>query len=515
MNTNEQARTRGLYNVPFEKAVEHVVKMLDGTDGERWNGSNPMYQGICGWGGVMSPLNRPAFVAKFGEAFTKEVEDKARETLAERAAFWENSKAKGYEAMADNAESNDPASYEVGQFVWGIMDSLKCDHEDLRRTIRHLIEKKTASKDGELKAGLCVITRIEDVEDIERDAETILKGWKAQGREGGTGSDDVPEEAFGKYGEGWRQLTDEQKRTFYTLTVLVRDKNGRFFLIDPEGNEYPRYVLLPKNWEKMYEGLVAEIAAEIKAEKEAEAKAKAEKEAAERAAYDARCAKWEGLMEPIPEGLDQYDREFRKIGKRNVLKMAKTSFPWVRFSVSYDGGWGSGYILRWKNGPTVSEVKKAGDYGLFMPWWDTFDGMTDCADSESAQFTEFSVKFGGVGNGVKFEREECEKDQNGDPNGKPPKPPRETAEKETKSEGTESGVVTVGGVTVSENVAKGGLEIRFPSMPSLEVRDYMKQNGWKWSRMARCWWHKASEEARATAAKVVEMCGKIGSGAAA
>lgn len=465
-----------------DKAVAHVVKMLDGTDGERWNGSHPMYEGVCGWCGVMAPMNRPAFVAKFGENFTKMVENEAKRILEARSLFWEQSKAKGYEAMADNAESNDPASFEVGSFVWGIMDGLKCDHEDLRRVFRHLIEDKKESKTGELEPRLCKVVRIEEVEDLERDAATVLNNWKAQGTEGGSATDDVSDEELG---EGWRNyssLTDEQKRTCYTLVVLVRDKHKRYILIDPEGYSYPRYVLLPKRWETMFANLHETVVADMRAREEAAAKEKAEKEAAARAAYDERCAKWEGMMEKVPEGLTFYDSEYRKIGKRNVLKMAKAAFPWVRFSVSYDGGWGTGYVLKWKNGPTVAEVREAGDYGLFMPWWDTFDGMTDCADSESAKFHDFSDKFGGVGNGVKFEREECEKDQNGDPNGKPPTPA-----KPKKGETVKDGE----GVDIRYNEKFNGIELRFPSMPSEHIRNLCKGAGMRWSKKRGFWYaHK-------------------------
>ena len=474
----------------MNKAAAHVVKMLDGTDGERWNGANPMYEGVCGWCGVMSPMNRPAFVAKFGEDFTKAAETEARRILAARADFWANSKARGYEEQANALENVAPSAFEVGYFVWGIMDGLKCDHEDLRRTIRHLIEEKAESKNGELKARLCKIIRIEEVEDIERDAATILNGWRPQVNEGGSGSDDVSDEEIGKWGQNYSQLTAEQKRTFYTLAVLIRDKQGKYFLIDPEGYDYPRYVILPKNWEHIFYRTTETVGAEIVAEEEAAAKAKAEKEAADRAAYDARCEKWAGMMEKIPEGLDHYNSEYRKIGKRNVLKMAKAAFPWVKFSVSYDGGWGTGYVLKWKNGPTVDEVKKAGDYGLFMPWWDTFDGMTDYADSESAKFTDFSDKFGGVGNGVKFEREECEKDQNGDPNGKPPKKPTKPTDKGGDA------------VEVRENVEKGGLEIYFPAMPSENVRNLCKASGYRWSRRG-FWYAKKCDRTEAAAEQIV------------
>lgn len=490
-------------NELIDKAVAHVVKMLDGTDGERWNGTNPMHQGICGWCGVMAPINRPAFVAKFGEAFTKMVEGKARETLAARAAFWENSKAKGYETQAHELECANPAIFQVGDFVWGVMDHFKCDHENFRECVRNLVNHMDDKEWNQPK--LCKIVRIEEVEDIERDVATVLNGWKPQGHEGGCGSDDVSDEEFGKFGQKYSKLTAEQKRTFYTFAVLVRDAKGRYFLIDPEGFEYPRYVILPKMWGKMYEKTVAEIVAEIKAEKEAKERAKAEMEAADRAAYDARCEKWAGMMERVPEGLGQYNAAYRKIGKRNVLKMAKAAFPWVRFSVSYDGGWGTGYVLKWKNGPTVKELKEACDFGLFMPWCDTFDGMTDSSDTVSAQFTDFSDMFGGVGNGVKFERKECEKDQNGDPNGKPPAPP-----KPPKGKGGGSG-----SVEVRENTAKGGLEIYFPAMPSEAIRDFMKSRNWRWSKFSRCWWHKATDEARNTAAEVVAMWEKENERAAA
>ena len=137
-----------------------------------------------------------------------------------------------------------------------------------------------------------------------------------------------------------------------------------------------------------------------------------DKAAADRAIYNARCEKWAGLMEEVSAEMkgQEYLPEYRRIGKRNVLKMAKTAFPEVRFSVSYVCGWMKGYCLKWKNGPTVEEVKEAGDFELFASWWDTTE--MGYADIKQAQFTDFSDKFGGVGNGVKFKRVECEKDLN-------------------------------------------------------------------------------------------------------
>lgn len=494
------------YNELTDKATAHVVKMLDHTDGEKWYGTHPMYEGVCGWCGVMAPMNRPAFVAKFGEAFTAMVEDKAREELAKRAAFWENSKARGYEEQANALEGVDPSAFEVGYFVWGVGDGLKCDHGDLTQCIRYHLEDE--NEGNEKKPQLCHITRIEEVEDIDAVAKTYLREWKPQGHEGGWGSDDVGEDEAGSGCQNYSRLTAEQKRTYYTETVLVRDKAGRYFMIDPEGFEYPRYVLLPKQWHKVLGNLAAEVRQVMEYEEIKAAAVKAKAAAERKAAYDARCAKWEGLMEAVPSGLGVYDREYRKIGKRNVTAMAKAAFPWVRFSVSYDGGWGRGYILKWKNGPTKKEVAEACDFDLFMPWEDTFDGMTDYADSRSAEFTEFSTKFGGVGNGVDLEREECDHDQNGDPNGKPPKPAKTdtdpgneaeiaNAKREMamadEGEKPDNGNPAKGEAYWKRNQAKRGIEIYFPSMPSEFVRNQMKANGWRWSRFAKCWYNRFDE----------------------
>ena len=477
-----------------EKAIAHVEKMLTGKDkgGEKWNGDAPMYEGFCGWCGPMAPLNRPAFVQKFGEELTALIERAAAGKIANRAMWWQNSKARGYEEHATANEGVDPSSFKVGDFVWGIMDGMKCDHEDLSRIFRDFIYDE---KDGEKLPDprLCRIIRIEEVDDIERDAETILKGWKSQENEGGSASDDLTDEDM-KW-SNYSNLTDEQKRTVYTLAVLIRDKHGKWFMVDPEGYSYPRYVILPKGWKEMYPLTIAQVTAKEEARRKAIDEALAAEKAKARAAYDARCAKWEGIMEPVPAGLDEYDTEWRKIGKRNVLKMARAAFPWVRFSVSAERGWGHGYVLSWKNGPTVDEVKAVTDFGLFEPWCDTFDGMTDCSGISSAVFTDFSDKFGGIGNGVDFNREEAETDRNGSPDD-PPKAPKPKAEKTAAT-------APVDGITITENTAKNGIEIRFPAKPSDTILTSLKANGWRWTRFnGGCWYHRDTPEARETAEKV-------------
>ena len=55
------------------------------------------------------------------------------------------------------------------------------------------------------------------------------------------------------------------------------------------------------------------------------------------------------------------------------------------------------------------------------------------------------------------------------------------------------------GVTLTENTARGGIELRFPGKPSAEVLDRLKAYGWRWSRFSNCWYKRASDDARAFA----------------
>ena len=466
------------------KAVAQVVKsMLE--DG--WNDTHAMYEGVLGWSGPMAPMNRPAFVSKYGPLATISLEEDAKKEIARRKDFWLNSKARGYEAIADSAEANDPAAYEVGTFVWGVESGLKFDHADLSREIYYFITGEEKRDGKQREPHLFKITRIEEVEDIEAAAETLMREWKPRpDDETGSGSDDVSSERVGTGFELFRQLTAEERRTFYTLAVLVRDGKGRWFLVDSQGYEYARYVALPKSWRTMYAATVASVTADIEREKREEAEAKAKEEAEARAAYSARCAKWTRYMTAVPASVKREKwgagSDWRKYGKRNVLAMAKAAFPWVRFSVSYDKSWGAGYVLSWKNGPTKEEVAAATDFDLFAPWWDTFDGMTDCADTKSARFTDFSDRFGGVGNGVALRREECETDRNGDP----------SAPVEIVAPASAGAT----GATVTRNEAKNGIEIRFASRPGDDVLANLKANGWRWSRFAGCWYNRYSEEAQ-------------------
>ena len=47
-----------------------------------------------------------------------------------------------------------------------------------------------------------------------------------------------------------------------------------------------------------------------------------------------------------------------------------------------------------------------------------------------------------------------------------------------------------GSVEITHNEAKHGIEIRFSEKPSQSVLDRLKAHGWRWSRFAKCWYHR-------------------------
>ena len=170
-------------------------------------------------------------------------------------------------------------------------------------------------------------------------------------------------------------------------------------------------------------------------EREAERKAEEERKAKARPIYEKRCKKWAHLMEDLTpfieaennayknerqaaEDFGYRSAEYKEAGKatkaartathaarrRNLLKMAQTAFKGVKFSLRYDNGWGGGFTIAWTDGPSLEEFKAATDYDLFVSGWDTFDGMTDCADYERADFTDFADKYSGHRGEVEFDR---------------------------------------------------------------------------------------------------------------
>ena len=72
------------------------------------------------------------------------------------------------------------------------------------------------------------------------------------------------------------------------------------------------------------------------------------------------------------------------------------------------------------------------------------------------------------------------------------------------------------GVTITENTEKNGIEIRFPSMPSENIRNHMKAAGWRWTRYnGGLWYNRATDGNRKMAADIAAMWEKENGKAAA
>jgi hypothetical protein len=65
-------------------------------------------------------------------------------------------------------------------------------------------------------------------------------------------------------------------------------------------------------------------------------------------------------------------------------------------------------------------------------------------------------------------------------------------------------VAAADAVTITENTAKQGIEIRFPAKPPAFLLESLKALGWRWSRHAGCWYAKATAEARAFAQTIAD-----------
>lgn len=91
---------------------------------------------------------------------------------------------------------------------------------------------------------------------------------------------------------------------------------------------------------------------------------------------------------------------------------------------------------------------------------------------------------------VRFEFLDWYKDRLAEPVAPPPPTPRPL------------GLDGLTGVVVSENAAKGGIEIRFPAKPEAAVLGRLKANGWRWSRFSSCWYHLKTDAAVRLASEI-------------
>lgn len=402
-------------NITFSEIVNQLYKVFSNeAEASQYTNtqSGAQHMGLCGWAGVMSPLNRAAFLKEFGQDVTDRAEREARARVAEYRAAYEASEYHRHEMEADTfaAAYGDPQKSQipaVGSFVWCRCSNMKGDGDGVSDQLRHL---ERITSEGE-DVARCLV----EVRDVVTVAPCDFLNVKK--------ADEIAREFPGchRYEESDPLRLDGRPYTWAVGAVVCC--GSRWFIVDSEGYDYARYYYLPDNFAEMYH---ADLLGFQKLREDQEAARIAEEQAAKAARlaeYRARCARWEGAGLVDIRPLAQAEEEARKAHgwrsaeaksaarklaaarRRNILTMCQTAAPGVRFSVRKWDGWGGSYEVSWTDGPTVAELKAAADLDLLEEGRDTFDGMTDCAGHTRAEFVDFAAQYLGVFGEINTSRE--------------------------------------------------------------------------------------------------------------
>ena len=409
-----------MQNVSFSQIVDQLYKTFSNeAEASQYTNtqSGAQYMGLCGWAGTMSPLNRAAFVDTFGKDVTDRAEAEARARVAEYRAAYEASEYHRHNCEAYAADPDQVPA--VGSFVFACTDWLKCEGGPMEPLKNHVNDW------GSLRPELVEIAAVVEVEPAEfLSAETAHRIAREYQNHGGS-----------RYNEADPLRLDGQPYAWAVGVLVVCRAYGdgeksqtpaRWYVVDSEGYDWARYILMPQRFASMYAEEIADLRAQraaVEAQKEAEEEAA---KAARLAEYLDRCARWEGAGLVDIRPLDAATAEARKLygfsskeakaaqrkadsaRRRNILAMCQAAAPGVKFSAKKWDGWGGSYEVSWTDGPTADSLKAAADLDLLEEGRDTFDGMTDCAGHESAEFVEFSKKYLGVFGEIRTDRHESQ-----------------------------------------------------------------------------------------------------------
>lgn len=397
-------------NATFSQIANQLVTIFR-NEGKTasYNSANEMREVFCGWCGTMSPMSRPAFVADFGADVVEKAEKEARRIIAEDAQKYAKSE---YFAHVQEAEAHAKAGQptpKAGAFMYGVCSGLKCDGgRGIFDEIRHKINYAESERQT-----LVFVEKVYNVTAAEFDDPKTADTLAAR--------EDCP--------GGWSEedggyLDAEQMHWTHAAAVVAPD--DRYYLIDCEGYDYARYIYTPIDWRAMFADIANKYEAEKREREEKEQREQAEAAAARRSRYESKCRKWAKHMTEVAEYAEAEEKAVRANGWRseeakaarrklhsvrrgNILAMCRAAFPGVKFSVKKVDGWGADWCVSWQDGPTEEKFNEATDLDLFATYHDTFDGMTDYADTETEEFTDFAVKYMGKNsNTIKTERETSE-----------------------------------------------------------------------------------------------------------
>jgi len=401
-----------------KKTFDEIKKQLttifaDPAKTATYNSKNEQFVMLCGWCGTNSPVSRPAFIRRFGETTMIEAEKAARADLDTWRKEYAASEWATYQDAADRHKADGEPVPAVGQMVWGLCSWLKCDGgkgflDELEN--QEICNNSDDARDH-VRPALMRVTKVVTVTADELDRPGLADELAAGG--------DFPGGCT--YEEDERIKLVAPYNLSYMHVTAVTD-GVRYYYIDTEGYDYARYVAFPGNWQKFFADQLAAYRQKVAQKKAAQKKEQQEEHAHKKAAYIDRCKKWENLMQPVSDlekqlkgakyGTAEYkaiNRKLNTVRRTNILSMCRAAFPGVKFSLTQNKGWGESWNLTYTDGPTVEAFKKAVNLDLFITHYDTFDGMTDCADTEyiDKDFTDFAMKYmGSKGTkGVKVDRE--------------------------------------------------------------------------------------------------------------
>lgn len=393
------------YNsISNEQITNQLVKVFGNPSTmEDYNrpSAGSMWDMFAGWCGSMSPANRAAFVEAFGLDRVNECEQEARQSIENNEIYYKCSFHHRHTVHAEMRETLINYTPRVNDFVFAVYSGLKCDdgrgiYGEIESALNYADEKRTNIKN------LCHVSQVYEVSNAEflneHLADEIVHNHTQNGDRfpGGYSTDDPDA----------HDLLDEYRYYFTETAAVVNRDNGKWFLIDSEGYDYPRYCLMPTNWREMYADEVAAATERENARKAEEASKAEEEKNARFAAYMERCAKWEPIMTDCRPLVEAYNktghrtpeektaqRKLNDARRNNIAAMVRAAFPGLKFRVHKNSGWGAEYTIEYTDGPTLEEFNNAVDYDLFARTTDEFDGMTDYAYTKKKEFTAFADKY--------------------------------------------------------------------------------------------------------------------------
>ena len=377
-----------------------------------------------GWdGSALSPLSRAEYVRKFGAVVVEMAERAAQSRQQEAAREYMKSHHAAHVREARKHQADGCSVPHVGAFVFGAHSGLKdcngiTDEFDAFAVHPEWFDGRT-DYDAERRRREPLYKVVEIIEVTAEEfadpatASRLVKEAREKGEKfaGGARTDDPD-----------RHDSRDEYRYYYTEVAAVVC-GSRWYLIDSEGYDYARYIILPMNFYEMFAAEICDAIAREEARKQEEARREAEEKAARFAEYQRKCEKYAGRMEdvrPLYEAVANARRaeseagrahgyrspEYKAAGKttraaeaalmaaqkRNIKAMAETIYPGIKCKVTKGDSWKGGYKLTYQDGPTLEEFINNTDFELFAEYWEEF-GYDDGTTYHREEFTDFAEKY--------------------------------------------------------------------------------------------------------------------------